>query len=79
MTWGPIAGPVFLSLAIYPQFVGVLKMSHVGVHVSAPQERPLPYLEGELMRSVEQNFWIKIKGYVKLDLSKLCKHAWSQK
>lgn len=71
-------GPVH-SLPCYPWSIGVLKMSHMGVHISALKERPLTILEGELMRRVEQNFWIKIKGYVKLDLSKLCKHAWSQK
>lgn len=50
-------------------------MSQIGANISAPIERPLTCLKRKLIRGVEQIFWIKIKGYIKLGISKLCKHG----
>ena len=76
---GPRA--VFLcifSIAIIG-FICLFKMSQTAANISVPMQRPLTCLKGELVKSAGQNFWTKIKGYIKLSIIKLFEHTQSQK
>lgn len=75
----PWHGVPVSSLPIIIGFTALFKMSQTGAYISAWKERPLTCPKRELIRRVGQNLWIKSKGHIKLGISKLCKHAWSQK